>query len=349
MSNAIKSATGLPRRVESARNALITYIHDNGLVSGDRLPPYAKLRAEFGFGSQTIAAAVDSLCSLGMLEVRDKVGLFVADPNGGHLTGRTVAVAIRNLAGSAYAATLSGFIQKLLSEKNCRCLTFFQSTDPAESPSPALAEFPGLEQAVFEHRCDGIISLCPFSAGDLKRLDAHGIPCCFIGDDDHEAMPLSVVIEVKRFISDAEEALKKNGCRNIIQLCASEEQLNLRNNSLPAMVGNSYAGGVKIADALLDAAPEKRPDGIISDDDTIVSGLLAQLIARQLPDVDYLPYIATIIHAELGEKYPSGRMILFQQEIEKYASMAVSLLMDVLKGSDPVTKQLSYRFNPVLN
>jgi DNA-binding LacI/PurR family transcriptional regulator len=162
-------------------------------------------------------------------------------------------------------------------------------------------------------------------------------------------MPLSVVIEVKRFIRDAEEALKKAGCKKIVQLCASDEQLSLRDDSLPALVGNSYAGGVEIAGKLLDAPSNDRPDGIISDDDTIVSGLLAQLIARQLPQVNYLPHIATIIHAELGEKYPSDRMILFQQEIEKYASMAVSLLLDVLKGSDPVTKQLSYRFNPVKN
>lgn len=343
----MKSKAELPRRVESARNALITYIHDNGLSTGDRLPAYAKLRAEFGFGSQTIAAAVDSLCSLGVLEVRDKVGLFVADPHGGNLTGRTVAVAIRNLTGSAYAATLAGFIQKLLSEKNCRCLTFFQTTDPADSPSPALTEFPGLEQAVFEHRCDGIISLCEFSAADRKRLEHSGIPCCFIGDDDHETMPLSVVIEVKRFINDATAALKNSGCRKIIQLCASDEQLNLRGNTLPALVGSSYSGGAKIAGILLDMPENARPDGVVSDDDTIVSGMLAELIARQLPQIKYLPQVATIIHAELGETYPSDRMILFRQDIEKYASLAVDLLLDVLKGCDPEKKQLSYRFNPV--
>ena len=116
----MRSTAELPRRAESARNALITYIHDRGLGTGDRLPAYARLRAEFGFGSQTIAAAVDSLCRLGVLEVRDKVGLFVADPRGGNLTGRTVAVAVRPLAGSAYAATLAGFIQKLLTERSCR-------------------------------------------------------------------------------------------------------------------------------------------------------------------------------------------------------------------------------------
>ncbi|MBE6390186.1 MAG: GntR family transcriptional regulator [Lentisphaerae bacterium] len=343
----MKSLSELPRRVESARNALITYIHDNGLKSGDRLPPYARLRSEFGFGSQTIAAAVDSLCNLGMLEVRDKVGLFVADPNGGHLTGRTVAVAIRKLAGSAYAATLAGFIQKRLNEENCRCLTFFQTTDPEESPFPALSEFPGLEQAVFEHRCDGIITLCQFATADQQRLENSGIPCCFIGDDDHESMPLGVVIEVKRFIRDAQEALKKSGCSKIIQLCASREQLLLRGGTLPALVGSSYSGGVGIARQLLSMPPEERPDGIVSDDDTIVSGMLSELISSQLPQVLYLPRIATIIHTELQEKYPSDRMILFQQDIEKYAALAVELLLDVLRGGNPVPKQLSYRFEPV--
>ena len=343
----MKSAVELPRRVESARNALITYIHDNGLSQGDRLPAYASLRAEFGFGSQTIAAAVESLCALGVLEVRDKVGLFVADPHGGHLTGRTVAVAVRNLTGSAYAATLTGFIQKLLNEQNCRCLTFFQATDPGRSPCPSLAEFPGLEQAVSEHRCDGIITLCPFSAEGKNFLEKYSVACCFIGDDDHENMPLSVVIEVKKFIHDAMNALKNSGCSKIFQLCASADQRSMRSGELPALVGESYSGGAEIAHKLLAMPPAERPDGIVSDDDTIVSGLLAELVSKQLPEIDYMPQIATIIHSELGEKYPSDKMILFRQDIEKYAALAVDLLLDVLRGSIPENKKLSYRFTPV--
>ena len=342
------STEELPRRVESARNALITYIHDNGLSQGDRLPAYAQLRSEFGFGSQTIAAAVDSLCTLGVLEVRDKVGIFVADPHAGRLTGRTVAVAVRNLSGSAYSATLTGFIQKLLNEENCRCLTFFQATDPYLSPCPSLAEFPGLEQAVSEHRCDGIITLCPFSAEGQKFLKKYSTACCFIGDDDHGTMPLSVVIEVRRFINDAVDALKNSGCSNLVQLCASQDQLALRSYcKLPALVGSSYSGGVEIADKLLALPVEKRPDGIVSDDDTIVSGLLAKLISSQLPEISYLPQIATIIHGELEEKYPSDKMILFRQNIEEYAALAVDLLLECLRGSTPENKQLSYRFIPL--
>ena len=56
-----------------------------------------------------------------------------------------------------------------------------------------------------------------------------------------------------------------------------------------------------------------------------------------------------LVDAELDEKYPSDRMILFRQDIEKYAALAVDLLLDVLRGGDPGTKQLSYRFEPVGN
>ena len=100
---------------------------------------------------------------------------------------------------------------------------------------------------------------------------------------------------------------------------------------------------------LLEMDPAERPDGIISDDDTVVSGLLAALLTRQMPQISYLPQIATIIHDELGEKYPSDRMILFRQKIEEYAAMAVDLLLDVLRGYKQEQKQLYYRFTPVSN
>ena len=113
------------------------------------------------------------------------------------------------------------------------------------------------------------------------------------------------------------------------------------------MVGASYEGGEKIASRLL-ALPEKqRPDGIISDDDTIVSGVLAGIITGQLPEISYMPRIATIIHAELGESYPSDKMILFRQNIEKYASLAVELLLDTMRGRTKGRQQLFYRFEPV--
>ena len=85
----------LPRKVEFARDALVTLIHDRNLQSGDRLPTYTALRNELGLGSQTIAGAVGLLCEAGVLEVRDKVGIFVKNPAGNISASQAHEVGIR--------------------------------------------------------------------------------------------------------------------------------------------------------------------------------------------------------------------------------------------------------------
>ncbi|MBQ7696563.1 MAG: GntR family transcriptional regulator [Lentisphaeria bacterium] len=337
----------LPRKVEYARDALVTLIHDRSLQSGDRLPTYAALRNELGLGSQTIAGAVGLLCDAGVLEVRDKVGIFVKNPAGGLLAGRTIAVAVRQLEGSAYAASLAAFIQRFLNEQNCRCLTFYRRAEKG-GERPDIEEFPGLGQTIAEHRCDGVLTLCPFSDDSLNRITRLGLPCCFIGDDDQHFIHFGVVIEVSRFLNEAAELLRQQGAGRIVQLAISPRQLALRSGcGLPGLVGLSYAGGAAIAGKLLAMPGSQRPDGLISDDDTVVSGLLAELIRRQFPKITYMPRIATIVHKELGEYYPSDRMILFEQSISDYASLAVNLLLEQLRGEEVEKKRIVYRFTPV--
>ena len=338
----------LSRKVEFARDAIVTLVHDRGLAPGDRLPPYSQLRGELGLGSQTIAAAVGSLCELGVLEVRDKVGIFVKNPDGGHLAGRTIAVAVRRLVGSSYAAMLAGFIQKLLNEQNCRCLTFYQISDPELEPYPGLSEFPGLEQAAAEHRFDGIISLCPLPDAALRQLIRCSIKYCFIGDDDCGDQPCGVLIDVGAFIADARHRLEQAGCRRIVQFCASPAQAKRREKLLAAVSGCSYDGGAAIARKFLALPPSERPDGIVSDDDTIVSGFLAELVSGQTGVAEpYLPLVATIIHDEIGERYPSSRTILYSQNVEEYARMAVGLLLRMLREQRVEHPVMRYNFRQV--
>ena len=339
----------LPRKVEFARDALVTLIHDRNLQSGDRLPTYTSLRNELGLGSQTIAGAVGLLCEAGVLEVRDKVGIFVKNPAGGLLAGRTIAVAVRELEGSAYSATLAAYIQRFLNGQNCRCLTFYRRSG-VKSERPGIEEFPGLRQTLTEHRCDGVLTLCPFSDASLNEISRLGIPCCFIGDDDQHFIHFGVVIEVKRFLNEAALKLKEQGCSRIVQLAVSQQQLAMRSGcGLPGFVGMSYAGGAAIAAQILEMPSSQRPDGVVSDDDTVVSGFLSELIRRQYPKISYMPGIATIVHRELGENYPSDKMILFEQSICEYANMAVELLLEQLRSDNVEQKRIVYRFTPVKN
>ena len=59
------------------KQALVRYIRERELRRGDRLPPQGTLRKSLGFGTATIAAAIHELKEDQVLEVRDKIGVFV--------------------------------------------------------------------------------------------------------------------------------------------------------------------------------------------------------------------------------------------------------------------------------
>jgi len=341
--NMTRQKNSMPRKVEFARDAIINYIHDHRLSAGDRLPSYSQLRKELDLGSQTISDAIASLCSLGVLEVRDKVGIFVLDPAVGSIAGRTIGIAVRQLASSAYSATLAGYIQSILNLHSCRCLTFYQQAGVGTDG------FPGLAQSIAEHRFDGLIALCPLGEALSRSLAEAEIPCCFVGDDDELPADarLSVVMGVKEFLTRSRAELLESGCQRIVQLCVSAGQARRREYGIPALIGRSFPGGEAVAAKLLAIDPAERPDGVICDDDTVVSGLISGLIRAQLPDVRYMPRICSIIHRELGESYPVSRMVIFEQSVEEYARMAVHLLLEVLREGRTASPHRTCRFNQV--
>ncbi len=75
----------LPSRVarrrrlpEELQRSLTGFIRDNLLQAGDRLPPEAELAEALGVGRSTIREAIRGLESLGVLETRHGIGVFVA-------------------------------------------------------------------------------------------------------------------------------------------------------------------------------------------------------------------------------------------------------------------------------
>jgi DNA-binding FadR family transcriptional regulator len=62
---------------ESAQQAIRSYIVQHGLTAGDALPPEGKLALELGISRPSVREAVKGLESLGILEARTGVGLFV--------------------------------------------------------------------------------------------------------------------------------------------------------------------------------------------------------------------------------------------------------------------------------
>lgn len=70
------------------------YVVRHRLKPGDRLPPERKMAEDFAVSRTVIRDAVKTLDGLGILEVRHRVGIFVANLNGDrfakHLSGRLI-------------------------------------------------------------------------------------------------------------------------------------------------------------------------------------------------------------------------------------------------------------------
>jgi len=63
----------------SVQDSLKQFIGDNGLVGGDALPPESVLARELGVGRNSVREAIKALESVGVLETRRGIGVFVRD------------------------------------------------------------------------------------------------------------------------------------------------------------------------------------------------------------------------------------------------------------------------------
>ena len=63
----------------SVQDSLKQFIGDNGLVGGDALPPEGALARELGVGRNSVREAIKALESVGVLETRRGIGVFVRD------------------------------------------------------------------------------------------------------------------------------------------------------------------------------------------------------------------------------------------------------------------------------
>jgi DNA-binding FadR family transcriptional regulator len=75
---AIEPVSRPPLLHVSVQESLRAYIRDNALKAGDPLPPEAFLAQNLGVGRNSVREAIKALESLGILETRRGIGVFVA-------------------------------------------------------------------------------------------------------------------------------------------------------------------------------------------------------------------------------------------------------------------------------
>ncbi|SUW30856.1 GntR family transcriptional regulator [Brucella abortus] len=77
MKNPIKPLKRAPLLHVSVQESLRAYIEDNGLQAGAPLPPEGELAARLGVSRNSVREAIKALESVGVLESRRGIGVFV--------------------------------------------------------------------------------------------------------------------------------------------------------------------------------------------------------------------------------------------------------------------------------
>ncbi len=75
----IKPMERAPLLHVTAQESLRTFIVDNGLKGGDPLPPESTLASQLGIGRNSMREAIKALESVGVLETRRGIGVFVKE------------------------------------------------------------------------------------------------------------------------------------------------------------------------------------------------------------------------------------------------------------------------------
>ena len=254
-------------RTELAKQTVVRYIREGGLKSGDRLPAQEELRKELGFGSATIAAALHELRADRVIEVRDKIGVFVVNPDADGHAGREIGLAINALEVSAFRSSLANLIQIRLAERGWRAIPFF-CMEPTLSGKLELSAFPGLRRTIEQKGIEALVTLGDFSESSLKFFRTKKLPVVFVGSLETDSA--RVVIDMPGFLHAAMAELRKGGCRHPGILISEALKPRLAPEFAAAggapellFTGNYVADGAAAA-RLIQALPETaRPDGMV--------------------------------------------------------------------------------------
>ncbi len=344
----IKRAQG--NQTELVKRSLVSYIYDAKLNPGSRLPPQAELRRRLGVGNATISRAIDELRRDGVLEVRDKVGVFLIDPAADGHMGRTVAVLALRARDSVFIGMLTLFLQLELMRRGCRMNLYCLQTNERKTAGN-LADYPDLRRNVESGDIQGVIHFDDL-ANDLEHfLSEHRLPTLKLGGVNIPRRS-GVYFDFGDILRRAMARLWAEGVERpaLLESAALERFLaddyrRLLGRFRDAPPSRVYSGydqndGRKLAREFAALPRDERPDGIVIVDDIVGGGFSSEL-ALLLPPEE-LPLAAIMRNPQLNITFAFPRRLYYNIDIEEYAVISVERMMNDLKGIPPAEECQCY-------
>ncbi len=336
----------LGKTVEYAKQAVVRYIHDAQLGDNDRIPGKDILSRALDLSGTTVMRAISALTEDGVLETRNRVGTYIRPGGLAGTLGRSIGVtAPLRTAPSYYHCSMATHVQNALVLHGCMPVTFLRRGVNWRGTSH-VEDFPGLEYAIRHDKLDGIIDLCDFDIdpGDAKQA---GLPYVLLTISSEERRR-GIAPDIDGFMATAMRRAAALGKRRPAitvsvgryaaeVLCRDFPRLVDECGFDPAAKAFVFAAASQIegrywARALLDLAPEKRPDVLIFVDEVIGEDLLNALNYFQGGSGDYRPLVITHDVREMPTLLLWDEVICYRLSLTEMADMAVSQLLDIARG-----------------
>ena len=330
------------RKTERAKQLLVRYIRDKKIKSGEKLPSQNELRRTFKFGSATICSAINALKEDGVLEVRDKVGVFVLDPDAGGHAGRVIGITLSWTINSLYYSSLLTHLQLHLMQNGCSTRLFRRSSPPGDGNIfGEIDDYPGLYRSLKQQEIQGLIHLDDFTPQSLNFIKSQNIPLVFIGSPGGIAAN-GVMLDHAGVVKAACLRLKKMGAGRSILICQEcirpcVEKIFCENAPEKSKI---FSGSATEMDSVFCreylAMPEtERPDWLICLDDWLALSCLSGLAREIAPEK--MPGAVIMCNAAAGFRYPVRRLIFYNNDLNEFSSRGVDLLMKAMRSGNPET------------
>lgn len=336
----------LGRKMKLARKELLRYIFDAQLKVGDKLPSQAALVGSMGLSSSTIIRAVNSLKDEGVLEVRDKVGVFLRDDHLVGKSGRTVALLTQRIEYrvSPYYSELTLLLISRLQAAGCKAL-LFQRNPLSDEKKFSYRDFPGLDDAVKDGEIDAAYDMTSLSWGGDGYFSRYDIPLVSLGMQPHSAN--CVIIDMVGFCRDGLETLFDAGARRIcvvaphpsisrlmtphVESFFAERGLEFRPDFSLITIGK-ITDGRRVAAEFFQRSDAERPDGFLFLDEFVGLDALNGFAVCRADNAGYHPAAVLGTDPEIQIGYPRDDLFLFTKSIREIASLSVAHILDVARN-----------------
>ena len=345
------------RKTEFTRKALIRYIIDHGLKRGDRLPPQTELVQSIGTSSSTVIRAVNSLSDDGILEVQDKVGVFLRTDYLLGQVARTVALLTQCSVSdvSPFYAGLALMLIRRLQQAGCQTLIFpWKRENNLGSDKRNHKEFPGLSEALSEGKIDVAFDFTGWNGDDY--FAKYNVPLLTLDVTPFSAN--SIVIDMAGFCREAISVMAEKGIRNVRIISPHEtlsrqlrpiiydanEKYRLCFNDDVLLTVSNVKHGRELARNFFLYKESDRPEGFIFMDEFIGVDFLNGLLICQGNKADYRPQVIMAYDPDLQLSYPYDDIFLFEKRVHDIADLAADTLLEISqKGKSGVVRYYNYK------